>query len=114
MENISYEDFKKLDMRFGEIKEATMISGSDKLVKCAVYFNEEIGTRIIVSGIKKYIDDIQSIVGKKVLYVINLEPRMIMGTLSQGMLMAYSSDDDSIFSFVVPENSAIGAGSKIK
>ena len=84
MEYIKYEEFKKMDIRVGTIKEVEPIAETDKLLRCQIDFNEvdENGTsklRQIISGIHEYYQDYQNLVGKQVLYIVNLEPRMIKG-----------------------------------
>lgn len=66
--------------------EADEAEGSDKLVRQTVDFGE-LGTRQVLSGIKKWYKP-ESLVGKQFVYVVNLEPRQMMGFLSQGMIMA--------------------------
>lgn len=103
MENISYDDFKKLDIRVGQIKSVEPVPETDKLLRCLVDVGEE-EPRQIVSGIRGYFpeDSWQEIVGKKVLYLVNIEPREIKGLESQGMLVAIG-DENTDFSFLVPE-----------
>lgn len=93
MEYVSYEEFKKMDMRVGTLKKVEAVEGTDKLLKCQIDFGEknEDGTeclRQIVSGIRESYPDYESLIGKQVLYIVNLEPRTIRGVESQGMLMA--------------------------
>ena len=89
---INYDDFKKVEMRVGKILSAESIPGSDKLYKLSVDFLEN-EPRQIVSGIAHYFADPQALVGKKVVFVTNLEPRPLMGLLSNGMILAAKSDD---------------------
>jgi methionyl-tRNA synthetase len=84
---VSYDEFKKMDMRVGTIKEITPVEGADKLLKCMIDFGEP-ELRQIVSGIREYFPEFEQLVGRQVLYIINLEPRMIRGVESRGMLMA--------------------------
>ena len=93
MEYITYDDFKKLDMRVGTIRATEPVEGTDKLLKCQIDFGvkNEAGEpvlRQIVSGIREYYPEFEKLVGKQVLYVVNLEPRTIRGVESHGMLMA--------------------------
>jgi len=104
---INIEDFSKLELRIGLIKEAEAVEGSDKLIKCTIDFGE-FGERTIVSGIAKYKKP-ENMVNKKYLYITNLKPRMIFGIESQGMLVALHSEDDA-FSMLVPENEDIQPG----
>ncbi len=85
-EEISYEDFSKLDIRVGTIVSASEIEGSDKLLKLGVDFGE-LGKRQILSGIKKNYSA-ESLVGRQEMFVVNLAPRMMMGLQSQGMIVA--------------------------
>ncbi len=89
---ISIDDFAKVEMKVGKILAVEEVPGSDKLLKCTVDFAEG-EPRQILSGIKKYFPDISVLVGKKVAYVTNLEPRKMMGLESNGMVMAVHSED---------------------
>lgn len=84
---INYDDFKKVEITIGEIKSAEPIEKAEKLLLLSVDFGEE-KPRTIVSGIKMYFPDAQVLVGKKVGFVTNLEPRALMGYESQGMILA--------------------------
>lgn len=106
---INYEDFKKVEMKVGEIVEVELVEGSDKLLKLKVLFGEE--ERQILSGIRKYFEDYNVLVGKKVPFVINLEPRKMMGLESQGMILAVN-DDEGNFS-LLEVDSKIKSGSDI-
>ena len=100
-ETIQYDDFAKLDIRIGRIVAAEMVPETDKLIKCTVDFGEDIGERTIVSGIAKWVSP-EEVVGKRVPYLVNLEPKNLRGVESQGMLLAIGFGDDD-FSFLVPE-----------
>ncbi len=100
METISYDDFKKVDIRVGEILSVEEVPDTDKLLKLSVALGEET-PRQIISGIKGKVADPQTLVGRKVLFVANLEPRTIKGFESNGMLFAAS--DDTHFAFLVPD-----------
>ena len=109
METINYEQFKKMDIRIGTIKQVEPIEGTDKLLRCQIDFGEP-ELRQIVSGIREYYPEFETLIGKQVLYVVNLEPREIRGHVSHGMLMAVG-DDKPIF--LVPET-PVAAGSKVR
>ena len=84
MEYVNYEEFKKMDIRLGTIKEIDPVPETDKLLRCQIDFNEidEDGNkklRQIISGIHQYYPDYEKLIGKQVLYIINLEPRKIKG-----------------------------------
>jgi len=90
---ITFEDFKKVEIKIGEIKEVEEIPNSEKLLKLKVVFGDE--ERQILSGIKNYYEDIQVLVGKKVPFVTNLAPRFMMGFESQGMILAVHDDEEN-------------------
>ena|SRR3989344_218948 len=89
MEPISIDDFKKVDIRVGEIVSAESIEGSDKLLKLKVHFGDH--DRQVLSGIAKYFPDPGSLVGKRCAFVVNLAPRVMMGLESQAMILATDS-----------------------
>lgn len=117
MEYINYEEFKKIDIRVGTIREIKPVLDTDKLLRCQVDFNEidEDGNkklRQIISGIHEHYPDYEKLIGKQVLYIVNLEPRKIKGFESQGMLMAVDGKDEKPV-FLVPENK-VDSGSKVR
>jgi methionine--tRNA ligase beta chain len=84
---ISIDDFKKLDIRIGEIKSAEKVPDTDKLLRLTVDMGEE-KPRQIISGIAAYFPDPSELVGVKCAFAANLEPRVIRGLESQGMILA--------------------------
>jgi methionine--tRNA ligase beta chain len=108
---ISIEEFKKIDIVVGKILSAEKVPETDKLLKLSVDLGESI-PRQIVSGIALYFLDCSFLVGKKCMFVANLEPRVIRGIESQGMILAISTEDGK-FSLLEP-NSDIQAGSRAK
>jgi len=108
---ISIEDFKKVDIIVGEILSAEKIPDTDKLLKLSVDLGEE-KPRQIIAGIALYFPDCSVLVGKKCMFVANLEPRVIRGFESQGMILAVSTDDGK-FSLLEP-NDEIPAGTRAK
>ena len=97
---INIDDFKKVDIVVGQILSAEKIPETDKLLKLSVDLGETL-PRQIVSGISLYFPDCSVLVGKKCMFVANLEPRMIRGIESQGMILAVATDDDR-FSLLEP------------
>lgn len=89
---INYDDFKKVEMKVGKIISAEKVPGSEKLLKLSVDFAES-APRQIVSGISAYFPNFESLVGRKVAFVTNLEPRPLMGLMSDGMILAAKSGD---------------------
>lgn len=108
---VTYEDFAALEFRVGLIRSAERVPETDKLIKCTIDFGPEIGERTIVSGIAAWITP-ESLVGKKLPYIVNLEPRVIKGIESQGMLLALSYGER--LSLLVPENTDVPPGTRIK
>ncbi len=107
---INYDDFKKVEMKIGEVLSAERVEGSEKLLKLLVQFGEET-PRQVISGIGKYFPDLETLIGNRYAFVTNLEPRSIMGFESQAMIIA-ASTEDSIAFFDVP--SSIPPGTSLK
>jgi len=94
-ENISFDDFAKMDIRVGTILEAEKVAKTKKLLKLTI--DTGIDKRTVVSGIAEYFNP-EDIIGKQVSILVNLEPRDIKGIKSQGMiLMAENSDGKLTF-----------------
>jgi methionyl-tRNA synthetase len=108
MDNITFDDFMKMDLRVAEIKACEEVPGADKLYKLTIDMGEE---RTIVAGIKLYYTK-EDLVGKKIAVVSNLEPRKLRGIESHGMLLAASSDDKSSVVLLTLDRD-ISNGSKI-
>lgn len=98
---ITFEDFSKVDIRIGTIIKVEEVEKSEKLVRLTVDFGEF--KRNILSGIKKEIDDIHSLKGKQTLFVVNLEPRKMMGEESEGMLFSIGFENGLDLILAVPE-----------
>jgi methionyl-tRNA synthetase len=92
-DQITIDDFAKVDLRVGEVKSAELVKGADKLLHLRVDIGEP-ETRNIVAGIAKaYSPD--RLVGRKVVIVANLAPRKLRGIESRGMIVAASLEDGS-------------------
>lgn len=107
MEYISYDDFKKVDARLGTVLSAEAVEGSEKLIKLTLDFGEET-PRQILSGIRAWYEP-EALVGKQMLFVINLAPRAMMGLESQGMLMAVDGVDGAPVFLVAEKPAPIGS-----
>ena len=108
VEIISYEEFKKIDLRVGKIIDAEPASGTDKLLKLKVNLGKEI--RTIVAGVREHYSA-ENILGKKIIIVYNLKPRKIRGIESQGMLLA-AVDNHNVVLLTVDRD--ITEGSKVQ
>ena len=105
MEYITFDEFKRMDLRVGEILNAEKVEGTDKLVKLEV----DIGTekRTMVAGVADvYSPD--ELAGKKVIVIVNLKPAVIRGVESQGMLLAAEVEGKATIPFF-PEDVPTGA-----
>ena len=96
---ITIDDFKKVVAKIGTVISAEAVPDADKLIRCEIDFGGE--CRQILSGIREWYTP-ESLVGKQLLYVVNLAPRTIRGFESQGMLMAVDGIDGAPV-FLVPE-----------
>jgi methionine--tRNA ligase beta chain len=83
---ITFDEFKKVEMKIGKIVSAEPVEGSDKLLKLEVDFAED-KTRTVVSGIAGHVD-LETFIGSQKVFITNLEPRAIMGIESQAMILA--------------------------
>src|SRR3989344_7010481 len=81
---ITFDDFSKMYLRVGRVIHCKEKEGSDNLLRLKVDFGEE-GIRNILSGIKQWYKP-EDLIGKDYVFIINLQPRMIMGEESQGMI----------------------------
>lgn len=114
---INYDDFAKLEIRIGEIHAVEVVEGADKLLKLSVDVGEGVDAegnplrRQILSGIRTYFEDPQVLVGKKFPFLVNLEPRIIRGFESQGMILAASHEET--LALLAPTQE-VPAGTKIK
>ncbi|MDI6840848.1 MAG: methionine--tRNA ligase [bacterium] len=104
---VSLEDFKKLDIRVAEIKEALKIDGTDKLLKLRILIGNE--EKQIIAGIAPHYSP-QELIGKKVVVLTNLEPRIIKGECSDSMLLAATEGDKVVL--LVPDKN-ISSGSRV-
>ena len=105
---INYKDFEQLDLRIAKILKAEKFEGTDKLLVLEIDLGEE--KRQLIAGIaQEYLPE--SLIGKKIVVVANLEPKEIKGKLSQGMLLAVDSSQGPVL--LVPEGE-VPPGSKIK
>ena len=104
---ITFQEFQKLDLRVGIIKEAEDIPGSKKLIRLTVDIGEE---RTVVAGLAGHYSE-KDLLGKQVVLVVNLEPARLMGVESRGMVLA--AEDESGVHLLVPDISTI-PGSNIR
>jgi len=104
--NISYDDFSKMDIRTGTILEAERIPKTQKLLKLKI--DAGIDIRTVVSGIAEYYTP-ESVVGKRVILLTNLEPRKIKGIESKGMILMAENPDGHLYIVEPQDGTANGA-----
>lgn len=98
---IKIEDLEKVDVRVGTIESVEDVGKSDKLVRLTVDFGDH--KRRILAGMKKERETPREIEGKQALFILNLEPRKMMGELSEGMVFDIGYADGIIPVLAVPE-----------
>ena len=106
---INFDDFSKMDLRVGTIMAAEKMPKANKLLILSV--DVGLDRRTVVSGIAEHYKP-EDIVGQKVCVLLNLEPRKIRGTLSQGMILM-AEDDEGKLSFLAPD-AAIPSGATVR
>ncbi len=108
VETVPYDYFSKLKIKIAEIKSAEKVEGADKLLKLQVSLGDE--ERQIVAGVAMFYDP-ESLVGRKIVLLTNLEPAKIRGVQSNGMLLAADVDGKAV---LLQPDSDVPAGSKVK
>ncbi len=99
---VPFSVFDALDVRLGTIREAADVPSSKKLVRLTVDFGDH--RRTILAGLKQERADVQALVGRQALFVVNLEPRKMAGELSEGMLFDIGSADGLVPALAVAES----------
>jgi methionine--tRNA ligase beta chain len=106
---IPFNDFMKLELCVGKVEEATQIPGSRNLLKLIVDFGSE--KRQSVAGLLQYYKP-EELVGKKFVFILNLQRRKLMGIESQCMVLAAEDNEGNVI-LIGPEKD-IAAGSRIR
>lgn len=100
-QRITIDDLSRVEVKIGTVRSAERVPETDKLLRLTVDFGEAAGPRQIVSGIAAYVPEPETLVGRQLAFVTNLEPRTIRGLESNGMLFAVGSGET--FSFLTPD-----------
>ncbi|MDD4931596.1 MAG: methionine--tRNA ligase subunit beta [Candidatus Colwellbacteria bacterium] len=103
---IDFDTFSKVELKIAGILEVSRVEGSEKLLKLRVSLGDE--ERQILAGIGRQYSP-ESLVGKNIVVVSNLEPRMIMGLESQGMVLA-ALDESGLPVVMLPERAVSPGG----
>ena len=98
---ISFDDLNRIDIRVGTIVSIQDVAGSDKLLKLTVDFGDH--QRSILAGMKQERQDPRELEGVQALFVVNLEPKKMMGHTSEGMLFDIGYADGIVPALAVPE-----------
>jgi methionyl-tRNA synthetase len=109
IDEISFEEFSKVDLKIGKIIAAEKINKSDKLLKLQVKVGKK--KKQVVAGIAKSYDP-EQLIDKKVIVVANLKPAKLFGTESQGMLLAVEDSEGQLNLIEVPNN--VIEGTKVR
>ena len=105
--NISYDLFKKIDLRIAEIITAERVAKTEKLMRLKIKLGSE--QRQIIAGIASYYKP-DDLIGRKIVLVANLEPAKIRGEISQGMLLA-AKDGEKLTLLTISDE--INSGAKV-
>lgn len=97
--DMPFENFEKMDLRVGTVKECVKVEKSDKLLRFVI--DDGLETRTIVSGIAKFYKP-EELVGKQVCFIANLPPRKLRGIESQGMILSAENPDGTL-SLLTPD-----------
>ena len=109
-ETVSFEDFEKLDIRVGLVKDCQAVKKSKKLLQFTI--DDGTGTdRTICSGIAQFYENPSELIGRRILFVANFAPRKMMGIESQGMILSAVDSDDSLS--VVTTTKDVKPGSQV-
>jgi tRNA-binding protein len=98
---ISFAELDRIDVRVGTIVAVEDVAGSNKLLKLAVDFGDH--RRSILAGMKKERENPHEIEGRQALFVLNLEPKKMMGEVSEGMLFDFGYADGIVPALAIPE-----------
>ena len=101
---IDIDLFAKVQLRVAKVLSAEPVPKSKKLLKLQVDLGEKLGTRQILSGISQHYPP-ETLVGRRIVVVANLKPATLMGLESHGMLLAGSTEDNSMLAILEPSES---------
>lgn len=96
---INYTDFEKLDIRAGKIMAASAPEWSEKLIRYEIDFGEEIGKKVLFSGIRKWYTP-EELVGKTIPVIVNMEPKKMGEEESQGMVIMADGEEGAKLLFL--------------
>ncbi len=106
---INIDEFKKIDLRIGKVKSVEKVPDADKLLKFVLDLGGE--ERQVLSGIAEHYTDLDALVGKELVIVANLEPKVIRGLESHGMVLCADAGERVV---LLHPDRDVPAGSVIK
>ncbi len=109
-DNIGFLDFVKFDFRVGEVKEASLLEGSKKLIVLKVDLGEDYGTVEILSGLAELYQP-EDLIGNKYIVLANLEPKQMMGRTSNGMILVANDPEKFV---LIPLDKKLKNGTVIR
>jgi methionyl-tRNA synthetase len=109
MANVQFSDWQKLELKVGKILDVEDIEGADKLYKLTIDLGKE--KRTVCAGIKKFYKK-EQLKNKLCVLFVNLEPRIMRGIESQGMILAAVNSDESKVFLIQPDKD-IEVGSRV-
>lgn len=113
MEEIKYEDFKRLNIKVGLVEDCSVIPNTENLYKMVVDCGEE-NLRQVVTGMRKFYST-KDFIGEKIIILTNLESKEIMGVKSEGMVLAADINGKPVLLKLDPKKEKmVPPGSKIK
>jgi methionine--tRNA ligase beta chain len=98
---ISFGEIDRIDIRVGTILTVEDVEGSEKLIKLTVDFGDH--RRCILAGMKQERETPREIEGRQALFVVNLEPKKMVGQMSEGMLFDIGFADGIVPVLAIPE-----------
>lgn len=110
-DEISFDDFSKLDIRVAVVKDCQPVAKADKLLQFTLDIGGE--ERTVVSGIRKFYSEPADMIGKKLVVLANLAPKKIRGIKSHGMILTAATDDGSALEVLQVASNAIPSGATI-
>lgn len=110
-DEISFDDFSKLDIRVAVVKDCQPVAKADKLLQFTLDIGGE--ERTVVSGIRKFYSEPADMIGKKLVVLANLAPKKIRGIKSHGMILTAATGDDSALEVLQVASNAIPSGATI-
>ena len=108
-DNVSFDDFTKMDIRVGTVIECNKVPKADKLLQFRI--DDGMGGRTILSGIAAYYPNPEELIGKQLLFIANFPPRKLRGIDSEGMILSAENPDGTLT--VVQPGTTLANGSQI-